>query len=461
MNRHYSLIISGLLFGLMSAPAAASDPDIQQLRQELELLKQSYEERINALEARLAQMTQERKVSATAVSPPVARDPGARALRQGQNAFNPGIAVILNGKYNDYGRDPNDYALPGFQLGGEAGLSSEGLTAEESEITINGNIDDRFYGSLTLGLHQDEDETEVELEEAYIEATGLAGGTGLKAGRFFSEIGYLNRQHTHTWDFADEPLAYRAFLGKQYTDDGVQARWLAPTDTFVEIGGELLRGTGFPASGADNEGKGAYSIFARTGGDVGTSHSWRVGLSGLWADARERGSSGDEHGHGGGGVEPSVFDGDSDLWIADFVWKWAPDGNPTERNFKFQTEYFDRREDGTVAVDDGAEISGYSGEQRGWYAQGVYQFRPRWRIGARYDRLSSTNRGNDPEVLAEAGLLSTHDPSRASAMLDYSRSEFSRLRFQYNQDKSRPGEADDQLSMQYIMSFGAHGGHQF
>jgi hypothetical protein len=45
-------------------------------------------------------------------------------------------------------------------------------------------------------------------------------------------------------------------------------------------------------------------------------------------------------------------------------------------------------------------------------------------------------------------------------MLDYSRSEFSRLRFQVaNLDNGQT--SDSQVMIQYIMSIGAHGAHQF
>lgn len=45
-------------------------------------------------------------------------------------------------------------------------------------------------------------------------------------------------------------------------------------------------------------------------------------------------------------------------------------------------------------------------------------------------------------------------------MLDYSRSEFSRIRLQYNRDESA-SKADDQWFVQYIVSMGAHGAHRF
>ena len=111
----------------------------------------------------------------------------------------------------------------------------------------------------------------------------------------------------------------------------------------------------------------------------------------------------------------------------------------------------------------------YDGKQKGLYAQLVYQFMPQWRLGVRYDWLSSDNElrvvdagGLDPnEVLEETALNSNgYDPDSWSLMADWSPSEFSRLRLQYNRDKSRP-VVDNQWTLQYIMSLGSHGAHEF
>jgi hypothetical protein len=83
-----------------------------------------------------------------------------------------------------------------------------------------------------------------------MQTTSLPAGFTLRAGRFFSGIGYLNEQHSHTWDFADQALPYRAFLNTQYDDDGIQLRWLAPTTQFIEFVHELFLGNAFPAGGA-------------------------------------------------------------------------------------------------------------------------------------------------------------------------------------------------------------------
>jgi hypothetical protein len=96
----------------------------------------------------------------------------------------------------------------------------------------------------------------------------------------------------------------------------------------------------------------------------------------------------------------------------------------------------------------------------------VYQFRPRWRVGARFDSLDS---GTPRIGLVSSGLLGAESfpalmsatPSRTSVMLDFSPSEFSRLRAQYAWDESRADERDRQHFLQYIYSIGAHGAHKF
>jgi hypothetical protein len=45
-------------------------------------------------------------------------------------------------------------------------------------------------------------------------------------------------------------------------------------------------------------------------------------------------------------------------------------------------------------------------------------------------------------------------------MIDYSTSEFGRIRFQYNKDDAGP-RTDHQVFLQYTVSIGAHGAHQF
>ncbi|HEX9626261.1 MAG TPA: hypothetical protein VGA00_04925 [Acidiferrobacterales bacterium] len=366
-------------------------------------------------------------------------------------SFNPDVSLILSGSFSRFSRDPDSYALPGFPLAAETGPGEQGLSLAESELVLSANIDPWFFGYFTGAVTP---ENEFEVEEAYIQTLALPAGVRVKAGRFLSGIGYLNELHPHAWDFVDAPLAYRAFLGGQLGDDGVQITWLAPGAGYVQLGGEWLRGESYPAGGAARDGRGTATAFARVGGDAGASHSYRFGLSHIRARADQRLS---------GDIEdaPDAFDGKARVTVADFVWKWAPGGNPVQTNFKLQGEYLWRREDGEFTVDVNGVAPGmddYRSNQTGWYLQTVYQFMPRWRAGLRHDRL----RTRDLDAGANAAALDTggHAPRRSAAMLDFSPSEFSRVRLQFNRDTSQP-EADNQLMLQYLTSLGAHGAHRF
>ncbi|MEK7206424.1 MAG: hypothetical protein AAB134_00880, partial [Pseudomonadota bacterium] len=374
---------------------------------------------------------------------------GRPADRQAaSNTFNPAISLILDGKLSAFSKNPGTYALPGFALGEETGPGDEGLRLGESELVMSASIDDKFYGQFIAALTP---ENKAEIEEAYFETLALGNGFAVRGGRFLSSIGYLNPVHAHAWDFADQPLVYRAMLGNQHKDDGAQLRWVAPTDVFLEIGAELFRGDNFPAGGAANSGKGTRTVFVHVGGDVGASHAWRAGLSRLDTDAKNR-ATGDD-------TTPDLFTGSSTLNGVDFIWKWAPNGNPRNRHFKLQAEYFTRDEAGTFDPASSGTPFAYNGKQKGWYTQAVYRFMPRWRAGLRHDRLKADAVGTTlaGRVLDRQG----HDPKRTSVMADISNEEFSRMRLQFNRDESRANAKDNQWYLQYVMSLGAHGAHAF
>jgi hypothetical protein len=449
---------------LSGSPAVAQSPeggDIEALRQEIQALRADYEARIADLETRLdaaeqaaaAKPQQQKPAVAVAgpaadyAEPPMLSPQTVSVARD--RSFNPSIGVTFQGQAWSFSNDPDAYQIPGFPLGGEAGPAPEGLALAETEISMSANVDDKFTAMLNAPIVVEDGEVGIELEEAWVETVGLPASLSLRMGRFYSGIGYLNSRHAHTWDFADQPLAYQAFLGNQYFDDGLQARWLAPTDFYLEFSAELLRGDRYPAGGAANSGFGAQTVSLKTGGDVGFSNSWLAGLSWLGADADGRLSGRED--------EPLWFTGTTDMLIANLVWKWAPNGNSRQRNFIFAAEYLWRNEDGDYGPAGDAGMP-WDVDQSGWYAQAVYQPFPRWRFGARYDRLS----GDTPDQRwLETPLYPLgSDPRRYSLMVDWSNSEFSRLRLQYNYDEASD-HADNQFALQYIFSIGAHGAHTF
>ena len=382
-------------------------------------------------------------------------------------------SVIIDTRIASYSQNLETYRLPGFQLGGEAGLSDEGWSLGHTELAISGEIGDYLEGRFTGVMHHHEGEVEIGLEELWLQSIGLGNGFTVKAGRFFSDIGYLNNKHPHEWDFADEPLVYRAMLGMQYSDWGAQASWIAPTDMFWRIGAEAFQGDRYPFNRKSGDTVNSWSIFTEIGDDINQSSSWQIGLSHLRGSSSHRtaghGHDHEDHGHGDEDEEehhPAAFSGDTQLTVVDFVYKWAPNGNPKNRSFVLQMEYFDQREDGSLEVEHEGKEEGemesiaYRGRGRGAYIQGVYKFHPQWKAGLRYDTLFSDNSADEDHALEEAGLESSHDPYRASAMLAWVPNEYTTLRLQYNHDKSRP-ETDHQWLLQFVYSFGPHGAHQF
>lgn len=421
---------------MAAIPAQAQDSETARMREELKQLQQ----RMQDLESRL-QEASNRPAS--------------------ESAMNPAVSAILNGVYSNLSRDPNTYHISGFvPTKGEVAPPPRGLSLGESELGLSANIDHLFRGTLIASISPDDDT--IGVEEGYIQTTGLSHGFTIKAGRFFSAVGYQNQIHAHAWDFTDAPLVMKAFLGGQLNEDGVQFRWVAPTNLYFDAGLELGRGRAFPAAARSKNGFGSGNLFTHLGGDLSESTAWQAGVSYFLTSPRDR--SYDDVDSSGAAVTNS-FSGASRLLALSGVLKWAPEGNATYRSFTLQGEYFRRNEDGSLAFNNALSGS-YRARQSGWYLQGVYQFMPAWRVGYRYDELDS---GTTTLGLVDSGALTAADfpilgnykPKRHTAMIDWSPSEFSRIRLQFARDYARLGEPDNQIFLQYIVSLGAHGAHTF
>ncbi len=468
-----ALAVAGVL-SLSQSAFAVSDQELKELREQIRELKEQYQKRIEALEQRLLQTEQAAGKAEAAAGK--AQEAAVQAAVQasnrpaGENALNPGVSLILNGVYSNLSQDPAGFRINGFvPTMGEVGPPVRGLSLGESELAFASNIDPYFRGTLIASVSPDNGSAEI--EEGFIQTLSLANGFTIKAGRFFSGVGYQNQVHAHAWDFADAPLASKVFLGNQLAEDGIQFKWIAPTDLYLDVGLELGRGRRFPGGpegGRNKNGFGSGVVFAHVGGDIGTGTAWQAGISYLGTSPRDR--SFDDVDATGTSVTNSVS-GRSRLWVLDGILKWAPNRNPTTTNLKLQGEYFRRRENGDLTYDIlaqslGAQTGRFASRQSGWYLQGVYQFVPAWRAGYRYDRLNSGT--TDLGLVASGALgaadfpiLGAYNPTRNTLMADWSPSEFSRIRLQFARDKSRPGATDNQVLLQYIMSLGAHGAHKF
>ncbi len=375
-------------------------------------------------------------------------------------SFTPNISAILNGGFTQ--RSHEFEGIGSLPVNGEhAAGPGKGFWLDHTELSMSANADDMFYGKLSLVLDTDENETELELEEAFVQTLAMPAGLSVRGGRFAPVIGYLNDKHPHADFFVDRPLAYRAFFGKHYYDDGVRLNWVAPTELFVELGAEAFAGRHYPASSGKSVG--SRNLYAKIGGDLNASNSWQAGLSWLNTDNDPEHCSAHEHGdeeevHEHGAYELCNFDGERNYWVGDLTWKWAPGGNFKYQALTLNAEYFYVRDKGEYLHEeegddhdhDHEEDAFIDGASQGWYLSAAYQFSPRWTVGARYSRVKQN-----------AFYDNDFKPQATDLMLQWNYSHFSRIRLQYSYDQSVEGVKDNIVSVQYTMSIGDHGAHLF
>jgi len=397
-----------------------------------------------------------------------------------QSKFIPDISLIMDMSYVNRSIDDHEAGLldvPGV-VHGLLGSHSHGSDNHATYNVKNGfNLN---YAELLLSSSVDPfftmdgvfhfSENGVEIEELYFTTTALGYGARVKGGKFSSNFGYLNEQHHHSWDFADMPLVYESFLGMHGINEvGVQLQWIAPTDTYMMLGAEVLQGTNEQMFGNEevdltkinitanpDEAKAAdapslFIVYAKTSFDIQDT-TILAGLS--YAQGKSRINHSEHEG-------PSVFSGDSTLYGADLVIKHYFD---SYSSLKWQSEWMLRDMDGVQYANNtiGAFISpSLTKNQAGLYSQLIYAHDRNWKMGVRYDTIYH----NDVEVNGVNKNLST-DIDKYSAMLEYSTSEFARFRLQYDRNNALYNEDGVQQKIDTIMfqvniSIGAHAAHSF
>lgn len=334
------------------------------------------------------------------------------------------------------------------------GQRDQGLALGHSDVNVRGPLGRHFEAQATAAVHGDDGKVEAEIEEAWLQTRSLPAGLQVRAGRFASQLGYLNELHPHTDDFVQRPLLYRAFLGGHWFDDGLRVNWTAPTDLYLRLGLEVFRGRQLVRDTASAKRPGAIVLSARTGGDIGRSQGWQAGLA-LLHNRRE--ASVEEHeeeeeGHEAGHEEEhahahgAAFTGRR-MWLADIAWKWAPEGNNRQQQVRVAYEH--------AIVERPNRFASGSDRHHAGYLSVAWRFAPQWETAVRYDVLRVRRPHEDhfdDGRLREAALMLAYKPTHAQT-----------LRVQFTQQRDRGGfpEANRSLQLQYILNFGAHAAHSF
>jgi hypothetical protein len=392
-----------------------------------------------------------------------------------QAKFVPDIALILD--FSGVARNMANekyysLAIPGFsypfvyETGSSGSNAHRGWNFNYGELSLYSVVDPYFDMFAVIDLSPDG----AGIEEAYFSTRKLPYGFQVKAGKFLASFGRINEQHEHYWDFANRPLIATALFGDEGLNEiGAQATWVPPTSFYLTFGAEVLNGANvqsFGTSGISDparavsvdpvQGPNLYIGFVRTSFDIDEA-SFLFGISNAIGTTRT------DQGFSAGGAGQAV-NANTDILGGDLTMKYSLDAI---RYLSFQSEYMYRIMNGTEYTRDQSNAilsSTLDKHHAGIYAQAVAKLDQRWRVGVRYDVLTQ----NDVVV----GGTDQHLPSglaRYSAMIEYSPTEFSRLRLQCDRDLSRsvqtPGgwspQPYTQVVLQANLTIGAHGAHAF
>ena len=345
---------------------------------------------------------------------------------------------------------------------GDHDPQQRGFNARNIELAFDGAVDPYFEGFANIVFKLDNDnETEVEVEEAFMQTTSLPFNLQLKGGQFFAAFGRINPVHPHAWDFADDPLVHGRLLGPDgLRGVGAQISWTAPLPWYSQLifAGQNGRGnTGFSFRNPGDDGiffdRRTTDREARGLQDFVWIPRWENSVDLSPTQVVLAGVS------GAFGSNETGANSRTQIYGADLLYKWK--SSHAEGGFpfvKWQTEAMYRRFEAGRGVDQSFPVA-ETFHDWGMYSQVLWGFKKGWVAGVRGDYLHMT----DSEFTDDDERQTR---SRISANLTWYPTEFSKIRLQYNHDFLEEnfflaGRDVDSVFLQFEFILGAHGAHKF
>lgn len=345
---------------------------------------------------------------------------------------------------------------------GDHDPQQRGFNARNIELAFDGAVDPYFEGFANIVFKLDNDnQTEVEVEEVFLQTTNLPFNLQLKGGQFFAAFGRINPTHPHTWDFADDPLVHGLFLGPDgLRGVGGQISWTLPTPWYSQLLLGVQNGRGSTAYSFRNPGD--SGVFE---GRLTTDREMRGLEDFVWIPRWENSVDLSPTQVILAGVSGAFGSNDTgtntrtQIYGGDFLYKWksahAEGGFPF---VKWQTEVMYRRFEAGLGMDDSFPVA-ETFHDWGMYSQVLWGFKKGWVAGVRgdYVDMQDSKFTDDPDRQSR---------SRVSADLTWYPTEFSKIRLQYNHDFIDDsfflaGRDVDSVFLQFEFILGAHGAHKF
>lgn len=345
---------------------------------------------------------------------------------------------------------------------GDHDPQQRGFNARNIELAFDGAVDPYFEGFANIVFKLDNDnETEVEVEEAFMQTSNLPFNLQLKGGQFFAAFGRLNPTHPHTWDFADTPLVNGLLLGPDgLRGVGAQASWTLPLPWYSQL------------IFASQNGRGSTGFSFRNPGDDGmffdriTTDREARGLQDfVWIPRFENSFNLSDTQtvlagvSGAFGSNETGANSRTQIYGADLLYKWK--SSHAEGGFpfvKWQTEFMYRRFQAGHGADDSFPVA-ETFHDWGLYSQVLWGFKKGWTVGIRGDYVHMQDSMFTDD-------LDRQPRWRLSANLTWYPTEFSKIRLQYNQDVLEENvflsaREVESVFLQWEFILGSHGAHKF
>ncbi len=346
---------------------------------------------------------------------------------------------------------------------GDHDPNRRGFTLQNFEITGTGAVDPYFNGEAHLVLKIDRGgETALELEEVFLATTSLPIGLQVKAGQMFEAFGRHNPLHPHAWQFVDQTLVGARFLGPDSLRSlGTEVSWLAPTPWYFLVTGGVFNANGGTTYSFVNEEEPPFYANVEPNAVQGLEDLQYLARLAQNVDFGDEASStlGASWVHGPNSTGEGAT---TDIFGVDLYLRWKPVVNEQGWPFvQLQGEWMSRRYTQAAGQDEaGTSFTDAALWDWGYYAQVVWGFQTRFTAGARWEEAGGDSADSAPDAVLSARR-------RASSVLTYYPSEFSKLRLQYNLDlvstlagpDSETNEHSVWLQCEFLL--GKHGAHKF
>ena len=430
-----------------SSPTRAPDAPAQQLRRDLEIMKEQMrqmQEKIQQQEEAIEKLSPPAAPPVTlptpVPAPPTARDREqlkqevreevmrdiqpqlSAATKTFPSQFNPAIGLAIDNIFAYRQHEGNNFEFRSAEIGLSASV----------DPFVRGYA---FFNGTSDGF---------EVEEAAVVTTSLPFNLAVKGGRFFADFGRLAKFHDHDLPFVNRPVSVDRFVGGESQANGVEVSYLLPIEHYVTLTAGMYNKLGAENDRVSNEvprDLGEFTYLGRVATFISLSDAHSIDLGVSYAYTPQ---------------VASEEKANRQLAGLDITYRYVPLSQAAYRGLVWGTEVFFNRENrpvGGFPTDPTIPSPVVFERNNAW---GLYTY-----LEARLSRRFYTGFLFD---YAQALDADVGDTKAYSPYLTFWPSDFQRLRLQYTY-RDQPGIPQvpayaNQVFLQWTIVLGSHA-HSF